>query len=385
MYNTRIFLVNHNKLVGRLDQDYSGNVIGCIDNHDDESYVPQDTGEEPRIVGKAATTTSLIVNNAQGSSTSSGSSWDPQLARLGLGTILVGTDDMQNSSKTTQEDQAAAEYLQSSITSSSGGNTFNHAQFYNAITGQESSTSRGMQKPTTTNTTIPATTQPREVNMTADAGGERLPGLLAENFKTNPSSTNTGTIAISTINQSIKDLIILSERDIAYKSAGMSATGADTTNMQSVDTAMNGTPTNTSTTGTDTSATSGTRSGANDPTADGIGNTTNNPSLRGSPFTSSIRDFATSHNTDIYGLLTSSTLGRELFLWILSPAYGGAMELFLGAFSEKLGLGIWEGQDDEIVKEAGMYDGLMRVYWVGAGEEVDGEAVAGMVGEAARG
>ena len=43
-------------------------------------------------------------------------------------------------------------------------------------------------------------------------------------------------------------------------------------------------------------------------------------------------------------------------------------------------MSVWEGQNDEIVKEAGMYDGLMKVYWVGT-KEATADVIAGMIGE----
>lgn len=56
------------------------------------------------------------------------------------------------------------------------------------------------------------------------------------------------------------------------------------------------------------------------------------------------------------------------------------MPRFLGSYSEPLGLSLWEGQDDEIVKEAGMHDGRMKVFWVGASEATT-EIIACMIGD----
>lgn len=221
--NTRIFLVNQNKLVGRMGENYSKNIIGCIDNHEDESYVPKETGEEPRILGKAATTTSLVVNHARGSAKSSGD-WDPQLAKLGLGAILVNTDDMQGSSKITEEDKSAVEYLLQSITK---GDTFDRARFYNTIVGKDTAATTGAEEPRETSesyTTPPMQPQTMVVggpyigNTTGGSygRGEKLPTIFGTNFSSFPLSG--GAVGISSVDMSIKELIYQSEYDVAERS-----------------------------------------------------------------------------------------------------------------------------------------------------------------------
>lgn len=120
--------------------------------------------------------------------------------------------------------------------------------------------------------------------------------------------------------------------------------------------------------------------GSTEHTGGTIGDTTGKDILPGSPFTAACREFARANGADIYGVYTNSSIGRELFIWALSPNLAHVMPRFLGTYSEPLGLSAWEGQDDEIVKEAGMYDGLMKVYWVGA-SEATAEVIAGMIGE----
>ena len=51
--NTKWILVDHNALQGQLGKMYAERVAGVIDHHDDEKKVPEDTGEEPRIIEKS--------------------------------------------------------------------------------------------------------------------------------------------------------------------------------------------------------------------------------------------------------------------------------------------------------------------------------------------
>jgi exopolyphosphatase len=60
--NTQWVLVDHNALQGRLGKIYSERVAGVIDHHDDEGKVRKDTGDEPRIIEKSGSCTSLIAN-----------------------------------------------------------------------------------------------------------------------------------------------------------------------------------------------------------------------------------------------------------------------------------------------------------------------------------
>jgi exopolyphosphatase len=136
--NTRWILVDHNALQGQLGKIYSGQVSGVIDHHDDEGKVPADTGDEPRIVDKSGSCTSLVANycrqswdllsdagassgaaHAQGDSLSDDGavvrSWDAEAAQLGLASILIDTSNLQSKDKTTEHDRKAVDYLEAKI------------------------------------------------------------------------------------------------------------------------------------------------------------------------------------------------------------------------------------------------------------------------------
>ncbi|KAF2021230.1 exopolyphosphatase-like protein [Aaosphaeria arxii CBS 175.79] len=145
--NTRWILVDHNALQGQLGNIYSGRVGGVIDHHDEEGKVPHDTGDEPRIVERSGSCTSLVTeycqqawdqlsDSALAASSSSGAShsqgeslqgdgdgaavtalWDAQVAQLGLASILIDTNNLQSKDKTTSHDSAAVEYLEAKIQS----------------------------------------------------------------------------------------------------------------------------------------------------------------------------------------------------------------------------------------------------------------------------
>jgi exopolyphosphatase len=137
--NTRWILVDHNALQGQLGKIYSERVGGVIDHHDEEGKVPADTGDEPRIVDKSGSCTSLVVNycrqswellsdsaassgaaHAQGDSLSDDDdavvkSWDAEVAQLGLASILIDTSNLQSRDKTTEHDRRAVDYLEAKI------------------------------------------------------------------------------------------------------------------------------------------------------------------------------------------------------------------------------------------------------------------------------
>jgi exopolyphosphatase len=136
--NTRWILVDHNALQGQLGKIYSGQIGGVIDHHDDEGKLPADTGDEPRIVDKSGSCTSLVANycrpiwellsdsgassgavHAQGDGLSDdgtvAASWDAEVAQLGLASILVDTSNLQSKDKTTEHDRKAVEYLEAKI------------------------------------------------------------------------------------------------------------------------------------------------------------------------------------------------------------------------------------------------------------------------------
>ncbi|KAB2110428.1 hypothetical protein AG0111_0g774 [Alternaria gaisen] len=136
--NTKWILVDHNALQGQLGKMYAERVAGVIDHHDDEKKVPEDTGEEPRIIEKSGSCTSLIANycrpswdmaslsalssgaaHAQGDSMSNDAAfvqrWDADIAQLSLASILIDTADLYDENKTTEHDRKAVEYLEAKI------------------------------------------------------------------------------------------------------------------------------------------------------------------------------------------------------------------------------------------------------------------------------
>jgi exopolyphosphatase len=155
--NTKWILVDHNVLQGALGKIYASRVQGVIDHHDDEGKVPKDTGEEPRIVEKSGSCTSLVANycrqswellsgsamssgaaNAQGDSVSDDDAvvkrWDASVAQLGLSSILIDTANLQDASKTTKHDGQAADYLEAKIMACAAlSPTFDRTWLYNEI------------------------------------------------------------------------------------------------------------------------------------------------------------------------------------------------------------------------------------------------------------
>ncbi|KAK8203595.1 Exopolyphosphatase [Zalaria obscura] len=135
---TRWILVDHNALQGTLGSVYSKRVVGVIDHHDDEGKVPQDTGDEPRIITKSGSCTSLVTNysrdawdrlstNALSSGAAHGQDdsladdsavttlWDAQVAHLAMASILIDTHDLTDENKTTDHDRKAVEYLAAKV------------------------------------------------------------------------------------------------------------------------------------------------------------------------------------------------------------------------------------------------------------------------------
>jgi len=135
---TRWILVDHNALQGTLGSVYSKRVVGVIDHHDDEGRVPQDTGDEPRIITKSGSCMSLVTNysrdawdrlssNALSSGAAHGQDdsladdsavttlWDAQVAQLAMASILIDTHDLKDENKTTDQDREAVEYLAAKV------------------------------------------------------------------------------------------------------------------------------------------------------------------------------------------------------------------------------------------------------------------------------
>ncbi|KAF1986561.1 exopolyphosphatase-like protein [Aulographum hederae CBS 113979] len=133
--NTKWILVDHNALQGRLGSTYSERIGGVIDHHDEENKVPRGTGEEPRVIDKSGSCTSLVVEYCREAwdqlgeestpgapATRSGTAGkdtpdvDAQVAQFALASILIDTTNL--SYKLTDHDTTAAEYLESKIMAS---------------------------------------------------------------------------------------------------------------------------------------------------------------------------------------------------------------------------------------------------------------------------
>lgn len=133
-------LVDHNALQGALGDHYSGSVTGVIDHHDDEHKVQ--SSAKPRIIEKSGSCNSLVANQCRESwddisSTSSSvgaalgqssdgvvddaaytSTWDAQLAKLALGSVLIDTFNMKGGDKVKDHDRKAVKYLEAKINAS---------------------------------------------------------------------------------------------------------------------------------------------------------------------------------------------------------------------------------------------------------------------------
>ncbi|OBT58079.1 hypothetical protein VE04_01827 [Pseudogymnoascus sp. 24MN13] len=121
---TRWLLVDHNSLQGELGQVYGDRVVGCIDHHDEENKVPKDCGSEPRIVEKAGSCASLIVNHCKDawdklSHSDEAANYDSAWARIALAPVLIDTANLKNKNKVTKHDITAAEALEKILRSSS--------------------------------------------------------------------------------------------------------------------------------------------------------------------------------------------------------------------------------------------------------------------------
>lgn len=155
--NTRWILVDHNSLQGQLGKIYSSRVGGVVDHHDDEGKVTKGTGDEPHIIEKTGSCTSLVTNyfrhtwetvsepaissgaaNSQGDGVSNDASfakrWDAEVAQLGLASILIDTANLRDENKTTEQDREAVEYLEAKVMLCPQlATTFDRATFYKGI------------------------------------------------------------------------------------------------------------------------------------------------------------------------------------------------------------------------------------------------------------
>ena len=135
---TQWILVDHNSLQGSLGSIYGERVAGVIDHHAEEDKVPKDTGDEPRIVEKAGSCSSLVTTYLRGSwealSTPEASIYDAQAARLVLASILVDTRNLQSKGKVMPSDEEAVNFLETKIKAASESNdSFDRKAFFEEI------------------------------------------------------------------------------------------------------------------------------------------------------------------------------------------------------------------------------------------------------------
>lgn len=120
--STQWILVDHNDFIGPLGKVYSSRVSGCIDHHHDEKKIPQDTGSFPRRIKPVGSCTSLVTEYCKSSwdelsrssddaSTEEMRRWDAEIAKVGLASILIDTNNLGDKNKTTEDDESAAGYL----------------------------------------------------------------------------------------------------------------------------------------------------------------------------------------------------------------------------------------------------------------------------------
>jgi exopolyphosphatase len=162
-------LVDHNALTGTLATTYSNPntngtssiLTGCIDHHDDESFIPATAS--PRLITKAGSCASLIANhlhdpwvqlalfsssigaaNGQQSylvidDTAYTSTWDAQAALLALGAILIDTQNLTSAHKVTPHDERAVRSLEAFINMSPKlGPKYDREAFYSRLDAAKS-------------------------------------------------------------------------------------------------------------------------------------------------------------------------------------------------------------------------------------------------------
>ena len=151
--------MDHNKLQGKLGDEYSRHLHGAIDHHEEENAVPRDTGPEPRLIEKCGSCTSLVVryckstwDSISGSPLSSGAAhaqgevaiddssvtqgWDAQIAKMTLASILIDTSNLTAPGKVEQVDREAVEYLEAKIhMSAKDARLWSRDQYFTEIDG----------------------------------------------------------------------------------------------------------------------------------------------------------------------------------------------------------------------------------------------------------
>jgi exopolyphosphatase len=185
-------LVDHNALtiptLRTEDLSHHVNVIGCIDHHVDESYVPSNAS--PRIIRTGiGSCTSLVVQHLRDSQL-----WPApddgyatgELARLALAPILMDTVNLTAEGKVSDTDRDAVAFLESCIQSTSASTSaqkeWNRKAFYDEI----------------------ATTKASSLDLLT------IPEIFDRDYKEWTESTKTGeklTIGISSIAKPITRLL----------------------------------------------------------------------------------------------------------------------------------------------------------------------------------
>ena len=149
--------MDHNRLQGDLGSQYSSNVQGVIDHHEEENAVPKSTDPEPRVIEKCGSCTSLVVrqckpawDNISSSSLSTGAAhgqgesiiddsavtqgWDAQVAKMALASILVDTANLTAPGKVEQVDRESVDYLEAKIhISPKDARTWDRDRYYKEI------------------------------------------------------------------------------------------------------------------------------------------------------------------------------------------------------------------------------------------------------------
>ena len=134
---TEWVLVDRNKLDGELGATYSSRVVGCIDHHDEEDVVPRHHTSEPRVVEVCGSCTSLVFRelatkiSGQSSGLDAIPSYTSDALKLGLASILIDTNNLQDKNKTTTVDVDVANYLDRALTDRIAG--WNRTEFFDKI------------------------------------------------------------------------------------------------------------------------------------------------------------------------------------------------------------------------------------------------------------
>ena len=196
---THWLLVDHNRLTGQLRAVPQEKVVGVIDHHDDEQFVPHVSDPQPRIIEKAGSCTSLVVGfcrsswdaisstsltagaaHGQGESAINDGAftqiWDAQTAKLAMSSILIDTANLTAPGRVEQIDRDAVAYLEAKINlSPKDAKSWDRQQFYDQV---------------------------KEAK--ADIGGLTLPDILEKDYK----QWNEGNLILG-ISSVVKDLAFL--------------------------------------------------------------------------------------------------------------------------------------------------------------------------------